>query len=74
MGQSPFGDSPFTLDVATLRHYSSSGNVTAFSVTQDAVTTIWNMVLGICVLLRAFGLTQVKEMVRASPSAGDSRP
>jgi hypothetical protein len=57
-----------------LRHYSSSGNVTAFSVTQDAVTTIWNMVLGICVLLRAFGLTQVKEMVRASPSAGDSRP
>jgi uncharacterized membrane protein YbhN (UPF0104 family) len=51
------------LDVATLRHYSSSGNVTAFSVTQDAVITIWNVVLGIAVLLWAFGWKQARQML-----------
>ena len=51
------------LDVATLRHYSSSSNVTAFSVTQDAVITIWNVVLGVAVLLWAFGPTQAKQLL-----------
>lgn len=51
------------LDVATLRKFSSSSNVTAFSVTQDAVITIWNVVLGVAVLLWAFGPTQAKQML-----------
>jgi hypothetical protein len=51
------------LDVATLRHYSSSSNVTAFSVTQDAVITIWNVVLGIAVMLWAFGYHQVRQLL-----------
>lgn len=48
------------LDVATLRRYAPSGDVAAFSVTQDAVITIWNVLLGLIVMLWAFGFTQVK--------------
>jgi uncharacterized membrane protein YbhN (UPF0104 family) len=54
------------LDVATLRRYSSGSNVTAFSVTQDAVVTIWNVVLGVAVLLWAFGPTQAKQLLLRS--------
>jgi uncharacterized membrane protein YbhN (UPF0104 family) len=48
------------LDVATLRRYASSGDVAAFSVTQDAVMTIWNVVLGLGVSCWAFGFDRVK--------------
>ena len=50
------------LDIATLRHYASTSNVAAFSITQDSVLTLWNVVLGIAVALWAFGFGQVKEM------------
>jgi uncharacterized membrane protein YbhN (UPF0104 family) len=50
------------LDVATLRGYASSSDVTAFSVTQDSVMTIWNVVLGVLVMLWAFGFGQMKDM------------
>src|SRR4029453_6668961 len=48
------------LDVVTLRGYGSPSNIAAFSITQDAVITIWNVVLGVTVALWAFGFTQVK--------------
>lgn len=51
------------LDVATLRGYASSGDIAAFSITQDAVMTIWNVVLGLIVVLWAFGLGQVKSFL-----------
>jgi hypothetical protein len=51
------------LDVATLRNYASGNDVVAFSVTQDAVLTIWNVVLGVVVMLWAFGYEQVKELL-----------
>jgi uncharacterized membrane protein YbhN (UPF0104 family) len=51
------------LDVATLRSYATSGNIAAFSVTQDSIITIWNVVLGVIVLLWAFGFTQAKQML-----------
>jgi hypothetical protein len=51
------------LDVATLRRYASSGDIAAFSVTQDAVITIWNVVLGLVVMLWAFGWTQVRQLL-----------
>jgi len=51
------------LDVATLRRYASSSDVAAFSVTQDAVITIWNVVLGLVVMLWAFGWTQVRQLL-----------
>src|SRR6478672_2213653 len=50
------------LDVATLRHYASTSNVAAFSITQDSVLTLWNVVLGIAVAIWAFGFGQVKLM------------
>jgi uncharacterized membrane protein YbhN (UPF0104 family) len=51
------------LDVATLRRYATSHDIAAFSITQDSVITIWNVVLGIAVMLWAFGPGQVKTML-----------
>jgi uncharacterized membrane protein YbhN (UPF0104 family) len=51
------------LDVVTLRRYAPPSDITAFSVTQDSVITIWNVVLGVAVLLWAFGFTQAKQML-----------
>jgi uncharacterized membrane protein YbhN (UPF0104 family) len=50
------------LDVATLSRYASTSSVAAFSVTQDSILTIWNVVLGLTVLIWAFGFGQVREM------------
>ena len=54
------------LDLLTLRRYASSENIAAFSVTQDSVITAWNIVLGVAVMLWAFGYTQTKAMLRKS--------
>jgi uncharacterized membrane protein YbhN (UPF0104 family) len=50
------------LDVATLRGQAPTADVAAFSITQDSILTIWNVVLGLAVLLWAFGPGQMKEM------------
>jgi hypothetical protein len=52
------------LDIATLRKYAASGNIAAFSITQDSVMTIWNVVLGVIVMVWAFGFKQMKQMLR----------
>ena len=54
------------LDLLTLRRYASSENIAAFSVTQDSVITAWNIVLGVAVMLWAFGYTQTKAMLTKS--------
>ena len=54
------------LDVATLRHYASTHDIAAFSITQDAVITLWNVVLGVAVMLWAFGYGRVKEILSTS--------
>ena len=59
------------LDVATLRGYASSGDIAAFSITQDAVLTIWNVVLGLAVMLWAFGYAQMKDLLSKN---GRNRP
>lgn len=51
------------LDVATLRAHASTDDIAAFSITQDAVITIWNVVLGVVVMLWAFGYAQVKQLL-----------
>jgi uncharacterized membrane protein YbhN (UPF0104 family) len=56
------------LDVATLRNYASSSSIAAFSITQDAILTIWNVVLGIAVMLWAFGFAQMKKMLSKDKS------
>jgi uncharacterized membrane protein YbhN (UPF0104 family) len=50
------------LDVATLRGHASTDDIAAFSITQDAVMTIWNVVLGVIVMLWAFGFGTMKEL------------
>ena len=63
------------LDVATLRGYAASGSIAAFSITQDAILTIWNVVLGLAVMLWAFGFDQMKGLLskneRAQPRAAE---
>jgi uncharacterized membrane protein YbhN (UPF0104 family) len=51
------------LDVATLRAYAPSGDIAAFSITQDSILTIWNVLLGLTVMLWAFGFGQVKDIL-----------
>jgi uncharacterized membrane protein YbhN (UPF0104 family) len=52
------------LDVATLRAHAATDDIAAFSITQDAVITIWNVVLGVVVMLWAFGYGQMKELFK----------
>ena len=52
--------------LVTLRRYAPSGSIAAFSVTQDSVITAWNIVLGIAVMLWAFGYTQTKALLKKS--------
>jgi len=51
------------LDVATLRRYASTNDIAAFSITQDAVITLWNVLLAVAVMLWAFGYKQMKELL-----------
>jgi hypothetical protein len=53
------------LDVVTLRGYASAEDIAAFSITQDAVLTIWNVVLGVAVAHWAFSYAQVRDLVRS---------
>lgn len=52
------------LDVATLRAHAASANIAAFSITQDAILTMWNVLLGLVVMLWAFGFAEVKQLLR----------
>jgi uncharacterized membrane protein YbhN (UPF0104 family) len=51
------------LDVATLRGHAPSGDIAAFSITQDAVLTLWNVVLGVVVMTWAFGFKRMRELL-----------
>ena len=54
------------LDVATLRGQAPTSSIAAFSITQDAILTIWNVVLGIVVMLWAFGFHRLKKLLSKS--------
>jgi uncharacterized membrane protein YbhN (UPF0104 family) len=60
------------LDVATLRGHASTDDIAAFSITQDAVMTIWNVVLGVIVMLWAFGFGTMKELFQQPWQEGRS--
>ncbi len=63
------------LDVATLSRYTSTDSVAAFSITQDSILTIWNVVLGVAVMLWAFGYRQTKELFsRKARKQAQERP
>ena len=46
----------------TLRRYASSDSIGAFSITQDSVIAMWNVVLGISVMLWALGYAQNEDL------------
>ncbi|HEY6605211.1 MAG TPA: hypothetical protein VIZ44_02615 [Gaiellaceae bacterium] len=56
------------LDIATLRSQAPTGNVAAFSITQDSILTIWNVVLGLTLMLWVFGFSQVKALLSRKPA------
>ena len=62
------------LDIATLRGHASGSDIAAFSITQDSVLTIWNVVLGVVVMLWAFGFQQVKQLLRKSAKRPQEQP
>lgn len=51
------------LDVATLRGHAPASDIAAFSITQDAILTVWNIVLGALVMVWAFGYRSAKALV-----------
>jgi hypothetical protein len=61
------------LDIATLRRYASSHDVAAFSITQDSVVTVWNVILGLVVMLWAFGYEQMKTLLLRRGQPADAR-
>ena len=56
------------LDVATLRSQAPTGSVAAFSITQDSILTIWNVLLGLTLMLWVFGFSQVKTLLSRKPA------
>jgi uncharacterized membrane protein YbhN (UPF0104 family) len=62
------------LDVATLRGYAASSDIAAFSVTQDAVLTIWNVVLGLVVMVWGLGYTQMKNVLSKEGRQAQEQP
>jgi uncharacterized membrane protein YbhN (UPF0104 family) len=60
------------LDVATLRGHAPTEDIAAFSITQDAIMTIWNVLLGIIVMLWAFGYTAAKNLVFKKKQPADA--
>jgi uncharacterized membrane protein YbhN (UPF0104 family) len=61
------------LDIATLRGQAPAEDIAAFSITQDAIITIWNVVLGVAVMLWAFGYGAVKDLVFKRKKAPETR-
>jgi uncharacterized membrane protein YbhN (UPF0104 family) len=55
------------LDVAAVGAAAPTAAVAAFSIVQATVLTIWNVVLGLIVLLWAFGLREFSAMVSRLP-------
>ena len=55
------------LDVATLRSVAPTGSVAAFSITQDSILAVWNVLLGLTLMLWVFGFSQVKALLSRKP-------
>jgi uncharacterized membrane protein YbhN (UPF0104 family) len=62
------------LDVATLRGQAPTEDIAAFSITQDAIITIWNVVLGVIVMLWAFGYGAAKDLIFKRDKAPETPP
>jgi uncharacterized membrane protein YbhN (UPF0104 family) len=56
------------LDAATLSRQALTGNVAAFSIRQDSILTIWNVLLGLTLMLSVFGFSHVKALLSRKPA------
>ena len=56
------------LDVATLRSLAPTGSVAAFSITQDSILAVWNVLLGLTLMLWVFGFSEVKALLSRKPA------
>jgi uncharacterized membrane protein YbhN (UPF0104 family) len=56
-------------NVLSLKGTTSSANATAYSVTQQLVTTAWSLLLAIVLMVRAFGWSEGKTLVHDSYTA-----
>lgn len=52
------------INVAVLRNYAPADVVTAFSLAEGAVLTVWNIIFGLIVMSWAFGWSETKTLVR----------
>jgi uncharacterized membrane protein YbhN (UPF0104 family) len=55
-------------NVLSLKGITSSSNATAYSIAQQLVTTVWSILLAIVLLVRAFGWSGGKTLVKQSYS------
>ncbi len=62
------------LDVATLRAYAPSGDIAAFSIAQDSILTIWNLLLGLMVMVWAFGFARMKDLLLKKDGQTQEQP
>jgi hypothetical protein len=53
-------------NVISLKGVTSASNATAYSVAQQLVTTVWNLLLAIVLVVRAFGWSGGRELVEHS--------
>jgi uncharacterized membrane protein YbhN (UPF0104 family) len=54
------------VDVIALRHFASADTVTAYSVSEASVAMLWNVVLGVVVMIWAFGFTRMRELLAST--------
>lgn len=46
----------------------------AFSIAQDSILTIWNVLLGLTLMLWVFGFSQVKALLSRKPAEPAEQP
>jgi len=61
------------ISAVALAHYTDAQTATAFSVTQQLVTTAWSVVLAVILVLTVFGWTNGRALVKSSYAAAKAR-
>ena len=62
------------VDVVALRQYAAADTVTAFSVAEASVAMLWNILLGVAVMVWAFGFTAMRQFVGSALHRRRERP
>jgi hypothetical protein len=62
------------VDVIALHRYAAADRVTAFSVSEASVAMLWSVILGVAVMIWAFGFTQMRQLLRSALHRRRARP